>query len=182
MLIAAQILGFAGVGLYLLSYQLKKRKQIVWVTFVSNCFYVVQYVLLGAFSGAVMDIMSTVASFFAAKKHNPHIEKYGKLIVAATVLTITVVGVVIAVKQRSWLELIPIGGAIFQTVGLWCDKEQTIRKLGLCSAPCWLAYNFLAKAYGAALGSLLAIVSIITALARYRKSKAENTHPGANIR
>ena len=67
-LIISQIIGLAAVGLYLLSYQLKKRKQIVWTTFFSNFLYVVQYILLKAFSGAVMDALCAVGSFFAGKK------------------------------------------------------------------------------------------------------------------
>ena len=169
LLIVAQVLGFCAVGLYLLSYQLKKRSQIVWVTFFSNLFYVVQYFLLGAFSGAVMDILSTVAALLAANKHSPRFSKYNKWIVTGMVVVITGTGLAIAICRGSWLELIPIWGAVFQSVGLWCDKEQTIRKLGLCSAPCWLVYNFLSKAYGPALGSLFAIISIIVSLVRYRK-------------
>lgn len=68
MLIISQIIGPGAVGLYLLSYQLKNRKQIVWVVCISNAFYVLQYLLLGAFSGAIMDFLSTVSSFLAAKK------------------------------------------------------------------------------------------------------------------
>lgn len=174
MVIAAQVLGFAAVGLYLLSYQLKKRVQIVWTTFFSNLFYVAQYVLLGAFSGAIMDLLSTVASFFAAKKSSPVIKKWAKWFIIASVLVIVGAGLAIALLRHSWIELIPIGGAVFQTVGLWCDKEQTIRKLGLCSAPCWLAYNLLARAYGAALGSFLAIVSILVSLVRYNRKAANH--------
>ena len=77
-MIAAQCIGFLAVGLYLLSYQLKKRAHIVWVTFVSNLFYVLQYCLLGAFSGAVMDVLSTLASFLAARKHASSMKKYAK--------------------------------------------------------------------------------------------------------
>ena len=54
MLIISQIIGLGAVGLYLLSYQLKKRSHIVWVTCISNALYVLQYLLLGAFSGAVI--------------------------------------------------------------------------------------------------------------------------------
>lgn len=171
MLILAQIIGFTAVGLYLFSYQLKKRTQIVWVTFVSNLFYVLQYCLLGAFSGAVMDILSTAASFLAAKKHAPRWKKHGKWLGFVSVLVIAVIGLAIAFLQKDPIELIPILGAIFQTVSLWCDNEQTLRKLGLCSAPFWLVYNFLSKAYGAALGSALAMISIVISLVRYRKAK-----------
>ncbi len=169
MVIASQIIGFAAVGLYLLSYQLKSRKQIVWVTCVSNALYVLQYILLGAFSGAVMDIMSTVSSFFAAKKNEVPFRRHARLLVWSNMIIIAAVGLISAFIQREWLELLPIAGALFQTGGLWCDNEQTIRKFGLCSAPFWLVYNYISHAYGPTIGSLIAIISIIVSIVRYRK-------------
>ena len=172
MLIAAQILGVTAVGLFLLSYQLKRRSQIVWVSFFSNLFYVIQYVLLGAFSGVVMDLLCTAASFLATKKYQPFVKKHTKWFVAATVLVIMAIGIAITISSHSLMELLPAFGAAFQSAGLWCDNEQTIRKLGLCGAPCWLVYNIVAQAYGAAIGSLFIIISIIVSLVRYGKKKA----------
>lgn len=170
-LIIAQIIGFVAVGLYLLSFQLKKRAHIVWTTFFSNTFYVLQYLLLGAFSGAIMDILSTAASFLAAKKHAPRFKKHARLIAALSVLVIAAIGLCTAIIRHSLIELIPTFGAAFSTISLWCDNEQTLRKFGLCSAPFWLVYNFISKAYGPTLGSLLAMISIIVSLIRYRKNK-----------
>ena len=175
MLIISQIIGLAAVGLYLLSYQLKKRKQIVWVTCISNALYVTQYLLLGAFSGAVMDFMSTVSSFFAAKKNDTPFARYRKWLAASNLLLIAAAGIISAVLQRDPIELIPIAGALFQTGGLWFDDEQTIRKFGLMSAPFWLIYNFISQAYGASLGSVLAMISVITAMVRYRNTEKEKT-------
>ena len=170
-LIVSQVIGLTAVGLYLLSYQLKKRGQIVWATCISNVLYVLQYILLGAFAGAIMDALSAVGSFFAGKKHSPLLKPYIKLIAAANLTVIAVAGIVIAVVQKDPIELLAIAGALFQTGGLWCENEQTIRKLGLCSAPFWLIYNFASQAYGAALGSVLAIISVVTAMIRYREKK-----------
>lgn len=169
MLIISQIIGFAAVALYLLSYQLKRRKQIVWVTCISNSLYVTQYILLGAFSGAVLDIMSTVSSFLAAKKNDAPFKRYARALAVFNMIVIAAVGIASAFIQQEWIELIPVAGALFQTGGLWCDDEQAIRRFGLCGAPFWLVYNFISKAYGPALGSLIAIVSIVAAMIRYRK-------------
>lgn len=170
LLIISQIIGLLAVALYLLSFQLKKRRQIVWTTCLSNAFYVLQYILLGAFSGAVMDFLSTLCSFFAAKKNSSWLGRHYKLIALFNFLFITVVGVIIAVLQQDPIELIPIAGALLQTGGLWFEDEQTIRKFGLCAAPFWLVYNFVSQAYGAALGSVLAICSSAIAMVRYRKT------------
>lgn len=169
LLIVSQIIGVLAVALYLLSFQLKKRKQIVWATCLSNALYVLQYLLLGAFSGAVMDFLSTVCSFFAGKKNADRFKRYIKLIAVLSFGLIIIAGLVLAVVQRDPIELIPIAGALLQTGGLWFEDEQTIRKFGLCSAPFWLVYNFISQAYGAALGSVLAICSSVVAIVRYKK-------------
>ena len=173
-LILSQIIGLAAVALYLLSYQLKNRKQMVWATCISNGLYVLQYVLLGAFSGAVMDMLSTVGSFLAGRKHSVSFRKHTRLIAFLNLALIAVAGIVIAVLRKDYIELIPVAGAIFQTGGLWCEKEQNIRKFGLIGAPFWLVYNFISRAYGACLGSILIIASAVVAIMRFRKGNAYN--------
>lgn len=170
-LIISQVIGLAAVGLYLLSYQLKNRKQIVWTTFFSNALYVLQYILLKAFAGAVMDGLCAVGSFFAGKKHMPKLKPYIRWIAAVNLIIIAVAGVSIAVAQRDIVELLPVVGALLQTGGLFCEDEQNIRKFGLCGTPFWLVYNCLTQAYGAALGSVFITVSAVTAMIRYREKK-----------
>lgn len=172
LLIISQVIGLVAVALYLISFQLKKRRQIVWVTCLSNALYVLQYVLLGAFSGAVMDFLSALCSFFAGKKNAPRFRRYAKWIAFSSLALIVVAGVFLAVAQQDPIELLPIAGALLQTGGLWFEDEQTIRKFGLASAPFWLCYNFISQAYGAALGSVLAICSSVAAMVRYRKNKS----------
>ena len=169
LLIVSQIIGFSAVALYLLSFQLKKRGQIVWATCLSNVLYVLQYVLLGAYSGAVLDGLSAVSSFFAANKNTAQFKKHSKWIATLTLILIVVLGTFIAVLRKDCVELIPVAGALLQTGSLWLEDEQTIRKFGLASAPFWLTYNYISRAYGAAFGSVLTIVSTVTALIRYRK-------------
>lgn len=170
-LIVAQILGIMAVGIYLLSYQLKKRIHIVWATCSANALYVLQYILLGAFSGALIDVISTAISFCAAKKNTPSFKKNAKWIIALNIFAIAAAGISIAIIKGDPLELIPVGGAFFQSIGLWFENEQTIRKCGLIGAPFWLVYNFMSKAYGAAFGTVLFMVSVVISLIRYRKQK-----------
>ena len=125
-----------------------------------------------------MDILSTVASFLAARKNAPKLKKYAGGLCVITIAVVIVIGLTISFLQRSWIELLPIAGTVFQVISLWCDDEQRLRKFGLCSAPFWLVYNFLSQAYGASLGSVLAMISILTSLARYRKKTADSENNG----
>lgn len=170
-LIISQIIGITAVALYLLSFQLKKRKQIVGVTCLSYLFYVVQYLMLGAFSGAVLDILSAGSSFCAGHKNAPRFRRYAKWTATLVLGAIVAAGLIITYLQRDPIELLPIAGAGLQAGGLWFNKEQTIRWFGLAGAPFWLVYNFMAQAYGAAVGAALTIASTSIALIRYHKER-----------
>ena len=172
-LIVSQIIGVAAVVLYLISFQLKRRRHIVWVTCLSNVLYVLQYLLLGAFSGAVLDVLSAASSFFAAQKHAPLFRRHARWVMLLLLWLIVVAGVTSAALQRDPIELLPIAGALLQTGALWFDDEQTIRKLALAGAPFWLGYNYISQAYGAALGAALTMVSTVVAMVRYWKKKKE---------
>ena len=78
-LIVSQIIGFLAVASFLLSYQLKKRKNIIFCNVISRCLYILQYVLLGAFEGAVLDVLGAISSVIAAKKRLPFIKKHTKI-------------------------------------------------------------------------------------------------------
>lgn len=171
MFIVSQIIGIVAVALYLFSFQLKKSRQIILATCISNGLYVLQYFLLGAFSGAVLDLLSTVFSFFAGKKNDPRFRRYIKVISVTIIALIIVVGLTLTIVQKKWIEVLPVAGALLQTGGLWFNNEQTIRKFALAGAPFWLIYNFISQAYGAAIGTLLTIISIIVSLVRYWKVK-----------
>lgn len=162
--IAAQIVGFVAVGTFLLSYQLKQRKHIVFVNAVSSVLYVVQYALLGAFDGAVIDTISAVSTLAATRKENTRIKKYAGILIVAFDLTIFAAGMAL---YRNVFSLCSIAGAILQVSALWLSKERDIRLVSFLGAPCWLVFNLSSHAYGAALGSLLSMVSIASAIYRY---------------
>ena len=170
-LLISQIIGITAVVLYLLSFQLKRRGQIASVSCLSYLLYVVQYLLLGALSGAVMDVLSAVSSFFAGKKNTPRFRRYAKATALFFLFAIIAAGLILALAQRDWFELLPIAGAALQSGGLWFNNEQTIRIFGMAGAPFWLIYNIGTQAYGAAIGTALTILSILSALARYKEKK-----------
>lgn len=169
-LILSQIIGITAVALYLLSFQLKKRGQIVGVTCLSYLFYVIQYLMLRAFSGAILDILSAGLSFGAGHKNAPRFRRYAKWAAATGLGAIVAAGLIITFLQRDPIELLPIAGAGLQAGGLWFNKEQTIRWFGLAGAPFWLVYNFMSQAYGAAVGAALTIVSTTVALIRFKSN------------
>ena len=167
--IIPQIVGLAAVCLFLLSYQQKTRRGIIAMNATSRGLYILQYLLLGAYSGAVLDVLGTLSSVLAAKKGTSFIRRHRVLVLATVNLAIVAAGVTVAVLCRNPWDLLPIGGVLLHTVAFWISDERIIRRVSLLGSPFWLAYNLISRAYGSAIGDFLSIVSILTAMVRYRR-------------
>ncbi len=169
----AQILGFVAVVIFLLSYQQKKRANIILFNVTSRVLYIIQYLLLGAFSGAILDVLGAISSVVAGKKHTEFVKRH-KIAVIVSVNAVTVIaGVTIAVVNKSWLDLFSLAGVLFHTCAFLIDDERIIRRVSLLGSPFWFVYNFCSHAYGSSVGDLLTIGSILIAMFRHRESKVK---------
>lgn len=164
MKIISFIVGLGAVALYLLCFQLKSAKKIIACRLLSSALYVLQYLLLFAFIGAAMDTAALISSSFAYKKDTEFVKKYKLPILILTNLGIVFVGILL---YENIYSLLPIAGVLFENASGWMKKEKAIRIVSLFGAPCWLVYNVISCAYASAIGSVLALISIISALIRY---------------
>lgn len=162
--IAAFIIGLLAVACFLLSYQMKKRKGIILLNATSRALYILQYILLGAFDGAALDVSGIVASILAEKKDAPLIKKHLKLFIVGIDLIIIASGLIF---YRNIFSLFPIVGVLLHTSAFWLEREKHIRLVSLLGSPFWLVFNITSGAYGSAIGDTLSIVSILIAIFRY---------------
>ena len=168
----ALIVGLSAVFLYLLSFQFPKRRTIIACNVVSRVLYILQYLLLGAFEGAAMDISAIPSSVLAARKHLPFVDKYKWLILTGVNGFIVALGILVWQDRLSW---VPIVGVLLETNAMWFTREKHIRLLSLACLPFWLFYNVRCGAYGSAMGNVLATVSIVSAILRYDLRKPKNS-------
>ena len=166
--IIAQIFGILAVVAFMLSFQFKKRSNIIIVNVLSRALYILQYVMLGAFEGAVLDFMGAISSVIAKYKEKPFVRKYCTLILIFMNLLLTLIGLAL---YENIFSLFAIGGIILETTALWITNEASIRKLSAVAAPFWLIYNLANSAYGSAAGNIFAIISIGIAIYRYDRKK-----------
>ena len=164
-LIASQIIGVLAVITFLLSYQQKKRKNIIIFNTVSRVLYILQYLLLGAFEGAVLDILGALSSVIATQKDKGFIKKHTIATVAVIDTVIIVAGILL---YENVFSLLPIVGVLLHTTAFWINDEKIIRRVSLVGSPFWFVYNFVSRAYGSAVGDALTMGSIIIAMIKYR--------------
>ncbi len=168
--VIANIIGVVAVAIFVLSYQQKTRKGIVLCNVVSRILYVVQYLLLFAFEGAVLDIVGIGASVLAQRKDTPLIKKHVKTVAFLVNALIVAAGLLM---YKNPFSLLPMLGVLLHTGAFWFSNEKTIRIISLIGSPCWLMYNLYSCAYGSALGDALTIGSIVLALIRYDFKRKE---------
>lgn len=162
--ILANIIGVLAVALFVLSYQLKTRRNIILTKIVSGFLYVVQYIMLGAFEGAMLDTAAFFVSILAFYRGSAFIGKHLPLSIVVSELFIVCAGLTV---YESPLSLLPIAGALLETIALWLKRERAIRLVSIFSTPFWLIYNLMSTAYGSAIGSVIAFVSLTVAIIRY---------------
>lgn len=160
----ALIIGLTATTFFLLGYLMKSRKRIILFNVTSRVLYILQYVLLGAFEGAALDIAGAAATVFAQKKDLPFIKKHLKLVFAAVNIIIIITGLLL---YKNIYSLLPIMGVMLHTGAFWLDDEKYVRRVSLIGSPFWLVYNFVSGAYGSCVGDTLSIIFLISSIYRY---------------
>ena len=168
---ASLVAGILGVALYLLCFQLKNAKRIIACKLLSSVLYVLQYVLLSAFVGAAMDASAVLTSAVAYQKDKPIIKKFKIPILIVLLAVILTIGILL---YETPFSLLPIVGLLFESAAGWMKTEKMIRIVSLFAIPFWLVYNIISGAYGSAVGSVLALISVVYALIRYSSKKNES--------
>lgn len=158
------ILGFCASFLFISSYQLKSRKGLIIVNASSRLLYIMQYILLGAFDGALLDIVAFAISLLCQNRDKGFIKKHVVLTIIITNTAIIGIGLIV---YKNIFSIFAYLGVIFETSALWFKKERNIRLLSIAGAPCWLIYNLKNAAFGSVLGNIITIVSISIALFRH---------------
>ena len=166
MQILIRALGITALVLGIIPFQFKKHKQIVLCKMVSEFLFACQYFLLGAHSGAWMDLVSGLRNFLffklVQKKKStlPVILAFSALIITLGVL--------------SWdgvITLLPLAAKLLTTVSYGMKNERLLRIITLPSCLFWIVYNVLVGGWEAMITDLLSLGSILIAIWKFDLKK-----------
>ena len=157
----AQIVSAGAVVSFIASLQMKEKKNLLLLQFIANILFAVQYILLGAYMGAIVNLISVIrcALLYFSKK-TPH-KAFLYIFIAATLIT----GFV---SFDGILSLIPVANALLYTVSTWQDNMKLLRYLFIVASVLWIIYNYWVGAYVAIISNCFEIVSSVTAMIRFR--------------
>ena len=168
----AQGIGIIAMILAYFIYSARTRKMLITLKFISNALWGTHYFMLGAYPGAIMNVINmgreTVFQCKTSKKW------------AQTPIWV-VVFIVINVSStllswQGWQSALPAVGASIAVIGLWCASPLTIRLFSLPSTTCWLIYAAMSGTVSGIICNVIQLIAIFVGLYRdFSERKAAKT-------
>lgn len=158
--ITAQIMGGFGALSMMMSCWQKSRKNIFIFLLFDNIFYFLQYIFLGAYSGAFTNLICLFRTIIFSKKNNNKLFSTN-----VPLFVVVIIYVVINIFTYDGISsLYPAVASIIYAVVLWQDDPKKIRFGSAIMLLLWFVYNLVVNAYVGALIELVLLLSTLIAI------------------
>ena len=160
---AAKIFGGLGFMCYLLAFQCKSSRGLIFLNFCGDAVYALQMFLLGGYTGCLTLVIASIYGLIQCCYGRKWAMWQGwKWVFAALYLLSTVL------TWENIFSILPFIGAATVTFTNWTRNGRIIRLSRLCIvAPVWLIYDVYAGSWSGALCQILSIASILISICRY---------------
>lgn len=184
-----QVIGFTAIAFNLIAVQFNTHGKIIAFKTIGSSLFCLQYLLLGAYTGMVMDLIGSIRNIVFAqtvKKGKPtknYIIFFSILTLILGVLSIILTWDVSSIKWTDSVRLatvimvivsiISIIAKLLTTVAYGIKNPHLIRIINLFSCSLWVVYNFIVFSLAGVINEIMSITSIIIAEIRFKKPKAK---------
>ncbi len=158
-----QGIGFLGVALFIISYQIRSNRALFLCQLVGCIVFCVQFFLMGANTGAISLIINIVRNLLLLKSNH---WKWARSQVTLAVIISSLLAMTIY-TWAGWISVLPFVSVTVTSIGYWTKNAQKIRLSQLFGSPCTLLYDILVHSWGGAINEAIAILSIIISIIRF---------------
>lgn len=159
----AQIIGLIAMAVSVWAWQLKKPRHIILCNVPATLIWTVQYILLGAPLGAILNLASAFKDsglFFIKNKYVPYLIGTFLLVIWSTGLYFF----------EHWYDSLPlISGSIMNIALLQRDNRSLIARATIICCLFWLVYNVIVSSWMGAACASMVITSSIIGMARHEE-------------
>lgn len=159
-----QGIGFAGMILFLLSYQFKSNRTLFLLQALGCGMFILQFGLMGAYSGCA-SLTINLARNMLLLKYKDWSWVRSKYTLAAVIMALA------AILYFTWagpISLLPFIGVSVSSIGYWTDDPKRIRLSQIaCNSPASLIYDILIGSWGGVVSETLSIGSILISFFRF---------------
>lgn len=167
--IVGQIFGIFGLILFVASFQCKDSKKLVFVQGIGGMMFFINFLLIGAYGGALFNLTILVRGLLYMKKDG----KIWKPLLVEILFTVAYIYSLTLVKGdvlQIVLTTLPYISLLIMSVLMWKENGKQIRyfQVGMLS-PAWLVHNIFNFTLGGILAELFNMISVIVSLVRFKK-------------
>lgn len=172
----AQGFGIIGMICNIVVFQQKSHKGVLKWQFFAALFFALNYLLLGAIVGGMLNIVGALRAvvFYYKEKTKANGRDWLVIFILAFFISypLSFVAFGTPMTLKSFIiEILPVAAMIIATVSLRLGSAKAVRTLGLFSSPMWLCYNFFSGSIGAVASEILNLISIIVGIIRLDRRK-----------
>ena len=160
--IITQVIGIVAAVIAGLSYQAKTPKGIAMVQCVSGTLFAANFFMLGAFTGAAMNVIGLGRNLFYCFGKKEVVAKTATPIIVSSVFVIAG-----ALSWNGWFSILPIIGMVVSSFTYWLENARVARLMCLITSIAWIIYNIKSFSIGGIATEVFALFSIFTAIIRY---------------
>ena len=159
--IIGQIIGFIAMAIIVISYQQKTHKNILVFQMVSGLLFTAHYVLIGAYTGAIMNLVGAFRSLVYSNRN----KKWASSIIWPILFS---VGFLISgiLTWENAFSVLPLIAMLMSSVVLWIEKPKINRMFSLPTSTCWLIYNIKTDSFAGTATEIFVLTSIIIGIVR----------------
>lgn len=172
----AQAISIVAMAMNIISYQGKKQKTIFLFQLMGASLFSVSYFMLGAATGAVLNIMAIVRALVFLNKGRLKADSpicfwlFTASFIGSYILTFTLFGKEASVPNLI-IELLPVAGMVITTVSFQRKDAKSVRLFGAVNSPLWLTYNAISGSLGGFCCELISLASIVIGFLRFDANK-----------
>ena len=162
--IIIQGIGFAGLALFALSFQIKSNKSLYLAQLLGNCMFGIQFLLLGQLTGCLSLFVLIIRNLLLMHYQECAWVRWKGWIALFSVFFI-------AILVFTWngpISILPYLAVQVGTIMYWTNNARNLRLANLfCASPCWLVYDIIVGSIGGFLNESILMISIIVSIYRY---------------
>ena len=173
--IVSQVMVFFALICMCASYLVKSKKIILILGFAISVFYMTGYILLGAWTGAIVNAISIFrAVWFFVNNKKGKTKDYLSLIFFEIVYITSGI-----ITFANWFDIFSVFAALIYTYSIWQQSITFFRWSALVVSACWVVYNLCCGSIMGLIVELILVVfeiiGIIKLYIKFKKTRsAEN--------
>ena len=175
--ILSQVFVIINNALLISTYQVKKRKTILILSFLALIANGIVYTLLSAWSGLAMVFVAMIRNtiFMIDEKKSGKSDEITKkdIIILVVLYTISIISAIFT--YEGILSMMSVIATMLYTYSIWQKKTNVYKFLGIIIEIVWIIYNiYIFSIMGIILESLLLISAVIGIIREYKMKKEDN--------